>query len=137
MDDADYIEFGVGHPKECAVIAVDMQAQTRTDPTARNAGVAKAGDAVKIGDQRRDEAFGGDGAIGSYVVIDVVEIGLGRVGNDESAGIDSDISFKGCRSLDGVGRDGQPGCLPVRQGIVWRHASGHGRSRLWQRLLGH
>lgn len=62
-----------------------MNAQTWTEVIAWCAGVADLGDAMEVGDEAPDEIFSSDGAVLCNEIVDVVEIGLGGIGEYQAA----------------------------------------------------
>lgn len=100
----------VRDPEVRAICAERVHTQARPQPIAGNSRDANTGDPVQVGDEPGDEALGGLVTVGSYVVVDAVEISAGRIGDDECAALD------GCGLLVGaaVYGEGRAGASRVR-----------------------
>lgn len=70
-----------------AILIKGMHPETWTQPVAGRTGHAGTGNAVQVLDEALDKALGGLGAVLGDVVVDAVEIGLGRIGDDERAAL--------------------------------------------------
>lgn len=94
--DTEHDEIAIVGAEIGAEVAVNVKSESGPDPASVDAGIAEAGDAVQVGKQLGGEALGGDRTVGGNIVIDVVEVGLGRIGQNEGAGVNGGISC-GCR----------------------------------------
>ena len=88
MHNANDDEMRIIDAKICAMLAMDRQPKPWPDPITDGSGHSEAGDAVEIADHPLDETTGCSGVVGGNVIINAVEVCLGRIGDDERTAFD-------------------------------------------------
>lgn len=88
MQDAEHNQAVILDAEVSAILAERVHAQAWPEPIAGNAGNAEASGAVEVGDEPGDEPLGGLRTICRNIIVDAVEIGAGRISDDEFAALD-------------------------------------------------
>lgn len=73
----------VGNAEIGAILSKRMHAQAWPDPIAGNTCEAVAGDPMHVGDEGGDEPLGSLRAVAGNVVVDAIEVGARRLGQNE------------------------------------------------------